>query len=91
MRDIQAQPLSRADFEARLRAIGAERYHDRHPFHARLHGGQCTPDEVRAWVRDGMADHAVPKRVELVAELPRNAVGKTDKQALRERLTAPGS
>lgn len=41
---------SRADFEARLRAIGAERYHDRHPFHVRLHGGQCTPDEVRAWV-----------------------------------------
>lgn len=41
---------SRADFEARLRAIGAERYHDRHPFHARLHGGGCTMDEVRAWV-----------------------------------------
>ncbi|QDL92346.1 pyrroloquinoline-quinone synthase PqqC [Paroceanicella profunda] len=43
-------PQSREDFEARLRAIGAERYHDRHPFHARLHGGDCTPDEVRAWV-----------------------------------------
>jgi pyrroloquinoline-quinone synthase len=42
--------LSRADFEARLRRIGAERYHDRHPFHARLHGGDCTPDQVRAWV-----------------------------------------
>ncbi|WP_118135246.1 pyrroloquinoline-quinone synthase PqqC [Oceanicella sp. SM1341] len=41
---------SREAFEARLRAIGAERYHDRHPFHARLHGGDCTPDEVRAWV-----------------------------------------
>ncbi|AUH35289.1 pyrroloquinoline quinone biosynthesis protein C [Paracoccus tegillarcae] len=43
-------PQNQQDFEARLRAIGAERYHDRHPFHARLHGGQCTPDEVRAWV-----------------------------------------
>lgn len=42
--------LSRPDFEARLRRIGAERYHDRHPFHARLHGGDCTPDQVRAWV-----------------------------------------
>lgn len=50
MKDIPDQPLSRAEFEARLRAIGAERYHDRHPFHARLHGGKCTPDEVRAWV-----------------------------------------
>jgi pyrroloquinoline-quinone synthase len=41
---------SRTAFEARLRAIGAERYHDRHPFHALLHGGGCTPDQVRAWV-----------------------------------------
>lgn len=35
--------------EAALRAIGAERYHDRHPFHRRLHSGRCTIDEVRAW------------------------------------------
>ncbi len=37
-------------FEARLRQIGADQYHDRHRFHARLHSGQCTADEVRAWV-----------------------------------------
>lgn len=43
-------PADRSAFEARLRQIGAERYHDKHPFHARLHGGQCTPDQVRAWV-----------------------------------------
>jgi pyrroloquinoline-quinone synthase len=42
--------LSRADFEARLRGMGAERYHDRHPFHHRLHAGGCSPDQVRAWV-----------------------------------------
>lgn len=36
--------------EDRLRTIGAERYHDRHPFHHKLHGGDCTPDQVRAWV-----------------------------------------
>ena len=41
---------SREDFEARLRRIGAERYHDKHPFHALLHGGGCTPTQVRAWV-----------------------------------------
>ena len=39
-----------AEFEARLRRIGAERYHDKHPFHDLLHGGDCTPDQVRAWV-----------------------------------------
>ena len=43
-------PAPREAFEARLRAIGAERYHDKHPFHHRLHSGQCTPTEVRAWV-----------------------------------------
>ncbi len=42
--------MSRETLEARLRQIGAERYHDKHPFHHRLHSGQCTPDQVRAWV-----------------------------------------
>ena len=41
---------SRAEFEARLRQIGADRYHDKHPFHDLLHSGGCTPDQVRAWV-----------------------------------------
>ncbi|MBC7375749.1 MAG: acyl--CoA ligase [Frankiales bacterium] len=48
--------------------------------------GPLTAGQVRAWVRDGMADYASPKRVELVDALPRNAVGKTDKQELRRRL-----
>ena len=42
--------MSRETLEARLRQIGEERYHDKHPFHHQLHGGQCTPDQVRAWV-----------------------------------------
>lgn len=41
---------SRNAFEARLRQIGQERYHDKHPFHHLLHGGGCTPMQVRAWV-----------------------------------------
>lgn len=41
---------TRDEFEQRLRKIGAERYHDRHPFHHLLHGGGCTPVQVRAWV-----------------------------------------
>ncbi|MEM9584375.1 MAG: pyrroloquinoline-quinone synthase PqqC [Pseudomonadota bacterium] len=41
---------SRTEFEARLRQIGEERYHDKHPFHAMLHSGKCTADQVRAWV-----------------------------------------
>ncbi|SLN69395.1 pyrroloquinoline-quinone synthase PqqC [Ruegeria meonggei] len=54
---------SRDDFEARLRQIGAERYHDLHPFHHRLHGGQCTPNEVRAWVINRYYyQHSIPMK-----------------------------
>ncbi|MGK9166327.1 pyrroloquinoline-quinone synthase PqqC [Inquilinus limosus] len=35
--------------EAALRAIGRERYHDRHPFHALLHGGKLNRGQVQAW------------------------------------------
>ena len=63
---------SRDAFEARLRQIGAERYHDKHPFHRLLHSGGCTPDQVRAWVinrfyyqsRIPMKDAAFLSRVE---------------------------
>jgi pyrroloquinoline-quinone synthase len=44
------QALGRDDFEARLRRIGEERYHDKHLFHHLLHGGKCSITQVRAWV-----------------------------------------
>jgi len=50
--------------------------------------GVLTAQDVRTWVREQMAEHAVPRLVELVDDLPRNAVGKTDKQALRARGAA---
>ncbi|MEM9628887.1 MAG: pyrroloquinoline-quinone synthase PqqC [Pseudomonadota bacterium] len=54
---------SREDFEARLRQIGAERYHDLHPFHDRLHSGQCSPDQVRAWVINRYYyQHSIPMK-----------------------------
>jgi acyl-CoA synthetase (AMP-forming)/AMP-acid ligase II len=43
--------------------------------------GAVTDAEVRAWVRERLADHAAPRLVHRVPELPRNAVGKVDKQA----------
>jgi pyrroloquinoline-quinone synthase len=42
--------MSATELEAAIRQIGAERYHNLHPFHRMLHGGQCTPAQVRAWV-----------------------------------------
>lgn len=44
-----AAPLSAAELEAGLRAIGAERYHDQHPFHRLLHGGGLNKGQVQAW------------------------------------------
>lgn len=41
--------LSYEELEQRLREVGAQRYHDKHPFHARLHSGQCSKGEVQAW------------------------------------------
>jgi pyrroloquinoline-quinone synthase len=37
------------ELEVRLRAIGAERYHIRHPFHHLLHGGKLSKGQVQAW------------------------------------------
>ena len=42
--------VAAADLVPRLRAVGDERYHDKHPFHERLVAGSLTPDQVRAWV-----------------------------------------
>lgn len=48
--DAIHEPMSAPAFEARLRRIGVERYHDKHPFHKLLHGGALTMGQVRAWI-----------------------------------------
>jgi pyrroloquinoline-quinone synthase len=35
---------------AALRAVGQERYHDRHPFHLRMHRGELSREELQRWV-----------------------------------------
>ncbi len=37
------------ELEAALRDIGAQRYHNLHPFHRLLHGGKLDRDQVSAW------------------------------------------
>ncbi|HQT60773.1 MAG TPA: pyrroloquinoline-quinone synthase PqqC [Acidiphilium sp.] len=41
--------LSPDDLESALRAVGAARYHNRHPFHQLLHGGKLDKRQVQAW------------------------------------------
>src|SRR5581483_10584821 len=47
-------------------------------------GGAVTPDAVIEWSRAEMANYKVPRRVEIVAELPLNATGKVMKDVLRQ-------
>ncbi len=43
------QPMSPQELEAAIRQVGAERYHDKHPFHRLLHGGKLNKGQVQAW------------------------------------------
>ncbi len=44
------EPWAEHEFERRLRAIGEERYHDKHPFHLALHEGALSQGQMQAWV-----------------------------------------
>ena len=37
-------------FTARLREVGARRYHHQHPFHLKMNAGRLTPEPIRGWV-----------------------------------------
>ena len=41
--------MSPDELEAKLRKIGATRYHNLHPFHKMLHGGELNKMQVQAW------------------------------------------
>ena len=48
-------------------------------------GDSATEDELRDHCRERLANYKVPKRVELVDELPRTGSGKVQKRVLRDR------
>jgi pyrroloquinoline-quinone synthase len=49
--------------EAAIRAVGAERYHDKHPFHSLLHGGKLDKGQVQAWALNRYCyQSAVPRK-----------------------------
>ena len=47
-------------------------------------------DEVVAFCREALASYKVPKRVEVIDELPRNAGGKVLRRVLRDRAESAG-
>jgi pyrroloquinoline-quinone synthase len=55
--------LSADDLERRLRQVGAERYHNLHPFHRLLHGGELTKGQVQAWALNRYCyQSAIPRK-----------------------------
>lgn len=54
-------------------------------------GATIDVDALRAHCRARLAGYKLPVRFEVVNELPRNTVGKTDKVALRARAAREGS
>jgi len=51
-------------------------------------GGVVAGDDIIGWSRDQMANYKVPRRVEVVQDLPLNATGKVIKDSLRARVGA---
>jgi pyrroloquinoline-quinone synthase len=60
------------DLTTRLKAVGEDRYHDKHPFHRRLVAGTLTRGQVQSWVANRYAyQKAIPiKDALLLANLP---------------------
>lgn len=51
------------ELEAALRRIGAERYHNLHPFHKLLHGGKLNKGQVQAWALNRYCyQSAIPRK-----------------------------
>jgi pyrroloquinoline-quinone synthase len=56
-------PMSPNQLEAAIRQVGAERYHDKHPFHRLLHGGKLNKGQVQAWALNRYCyQTAVPRK-----------------------------
>jgi len=70
--NIAAVPRSPDELEAALRQVGAERYHNLHPFHRMLHAGRCSRAQVQAWALNRYYYQAcIPaKDATLIARLP---------------------
>ena len=68
--------LPPAELEARLREIGAERYHHRHPFHHLMRDGKLNRSQIQAWALNRYYYQArIPaKDAYLVARLPTPAL-----------------
>ncbi|MGV0739362.1 acyl-CoA ligase FadD12 [Mycobacterium syngnathidarum] len=48
--------------------------------------GTTTPDVLKAYVRENLANYKVPREITVLDELPRNSTGKIDRRQLQEKV-----
>ncbi|WP_083267137.1 acyl-CoA ligase FadD12 [Mycolicibacterium porcinum] len=48
--------------------------------------GAITPDDLKAYVRENLANYKVPREITVLDELPRNSTGKIDRRQLQEKV-----
>ncbi|HEV2677442.1 MAG TPA: pyrroloquinoline-quinone synthase PqqC [Aliidongia sp.] len=87
-------PLSPDALEDALKTIGAERYHNLHPFHRRLHGGTLDRGQVQAWAlnRYYYQSRIPMKDASLLARLPTADLRRTWRSRLEDHDgTEPGT
>jgi pyrroloquinoline-quinone synthase len=75
-RDDARAPWSREELERRLRAVGAARYHNKHPFNQRMHRGELSRAELQLWVANRYCyQQAIPlKDAAILSNCPEQAV-----------------
>ena len=58
-----SEPMTPVELEAQIRQVGAERYHNKHPFHHLLHAGKLNKGQVQAWALNRYCyQAAVPRK-----------------------------
>ncbi|HET7578603.1 MAG TPA: pyrroloquinoline-quinone synthase PqqC [Bacillales bacterium] len=47
---VKEELWSPEEFTRRLKEVGREHYHDKHPFHVAMHDGRLSDEQIRGWV-----------------------------------------
>ena len=70
--------------EAAVFGVDDEKFGQRLKAVVVITGGELSEDEIKKYVKSNLAGYKVPRDVEFIDELPRNATGKVLKRELRE-------
>ena len=71
--------------EAAVIGVDDEKYGQRLAAFVRL-SGTATADDLKAYVRENLANYKVPREITVLDELPRNSTGKIDRRQLQEMV-----